>query len=149
MEDAPDPKEAALAVWRAFATRDPEAIRGVLTDDVEWLAPADNATALALDGSHHMVGPEPIVDFLARRFGRLFVSDVSAELTHLYADGNTVIFERRMRATLASGRSYDNDYCFILELVGGRVRRIREYMDTRKGYAQIFGSHAAQAVATP
>ena len=67
----------------------------------------------------------------------------------VYADGNTVIFERRFRGTLVNGRSYDNDYCFIFEMAGSRVRRIREYMDTRKGYAQIFGSNAAPPVATP
>ena len=116
MNSQQDSKAAATAVWKAFATRDANAVRGVLTDDVEWLAPADNATALALRGNHHMIGVEPIVDFLTRSFG-----------------------------TLANGRRYDNDYCFILEMVGSRVRRIREYMDTRKGYAQIFGDNAAEA----
>jgi ketosteroid isomerase-like protein len=139
MNDEQDIKAAATAVWKAFATRDPEQVRAVLTDDVEWLAPADNATAIALQGSHHMVGPEPIVDFLTRRFGTLFVRDVASEIRHCYADGNTVIFERRISATLANGGRYDNDYCFILEMSGTRVRRIREYMDTRKGYQQIFG----------
>jgi ketosteroid isomerase-like protein len=148
MNDAEDIKAAAAAVWAAFATRDAARVRAVLTDDVEWIAPANNATALALRATHHMIGPEPIVDFLSRSFGTLFVRDVASEVRHCYADGNTVIFERRITATLANGRHYDNDYCFILEMVGPRVRRIREYMDTRKGYAQIFGDNAAPPVVT-
>ncbi|MEY4511772.1 MAG: hypothetical protein RLZZ450_3894 [Pseudomonadota bacterium] len=143
MNDEQDIKAAATAVWSAFATRDAALVRAVLTDDVEWIAPADNATALALHGHHHMVGPEPIVDFLTRSFGTLFVSDVSSEVSHCFVDGHTVVFERRIRATLANGRRYDNDYCFILEMAGTRVRRIREYMDTKKGYEQIFGAHDA------
>jgi ketosteroid isomerase-like protein len=146
MDEQQDIKAAAAAVWRAFATRDAAQVRAVLTEDVEWLAPADNATAIALSGSHHMIGPEPIVDFLTRRFGTLFVSDVASEVRQCYADGNTVIFERRISATLASGRRYDNDYCFILEMAGSRVRRIREYMDTHKGHQQIFGDSAPGAL---
>lgn len=146
MNDQQDIKAAAAAVWKAFATRDAAQVRAVLTDDVEWIAPADNATAIALRGDHHMIGPEPIVDFLTRSFGTLFVSDVASEVRHCYADGNTVVFERRISATLSNGRRYDNDYCFILEMSGTRVRRIREYMDTRKGYQQIFGDSAPAAM---
>ena len=41
-------KEAAAGVWRAFASRDPETIRAVLTEDARWISPADNATQVAL-----------------------------------------------------------------------------------------------------
>jgi len=41
--------------------------------------------------------------------------------------------------TLAGGKPYDNDYCFVFELREGRIARMREYMDTRKGHAAIFG----------
>jgi hypothetical protein len=61
------------------------------------------------------------------------------DFKNLYADGRTAILETRLRATLASGRDYDNDYCFIFELKDGRVHRVREYMDTLKGKQLIFG----------
>jgi hypothetical protein len=43
-----DSKQAAMAAWQAFGSRDPERIRAVLTEDAEWIAPADNATQLML-----------------------------------------------------------------------------------------------------
>jgi ketosteroid isomerase-like protein len=44
-----------------------------------------------------------------------------------------------MQATLANGRPYDNDYCFIFELTDGRIRRVREYMDTHRSRLAVLG----------
>jgi uncharacterized protein len=131
--DADTNKQLVIDAWREFATRDPDRVRAVFTPDAEWLAPARNATALALDGTHHLVGRDRIVQFLTSEFGTVFVSDVTIDFRGVYADGDTVIVEERMRATLANGSHYDNDYCFIFEMDDGRIRRVREYMDTKRG----------------
>lgn len=140
--DEADSKQAALGVWRAFSTRDAARIREVLTADAEWLAPAGNATAVALGGPAHMVGAGAIADFIARDFGRLFVRDVAIAVSGVFADGNVVVFEQRLSATLVNGRAYDNLYCFVFEMVDRRARRIREYMDTAKGFEMVFGGEA-------
>lgn len=132
-------KRAVTEAWKAFASRDPQRIQAVFTEDAEWLAPKGNATAVALDVPDHMIGPAAIAHFLVEAFPKLFVADVAVSFSHLYCDGNTVILEERMQATLASGRHYDNDYCFVFELREGRIARVREYMDTQKGRAAIFG----------
>jgi uncharacterized protein len=51
----------------------------------------------------------------------------------------TAVLEQRLQATLASGRRYGNDYCFVIEVRDGRIRRMREYMDTQRGFRCIFG----------
>jgi ketosteroid isomerase-like protein len=38
-----------------------------------------------------------------------------------------------------NGRPYVNDYCFAYEVLDGRVTAIRDYMDTRGGWLQVFG----------
>lgn len=133
-------KEAAIAVWRAFGSRDADQIRGVLTDDAEWLAPPANATAVALGVTHHMVGPDAIIGFMLDDFRRLFPHGMQIEPISVTAEGERVIFEQRQRATLADGSAYTLDYVFIFEMAGTRVRRIREYMDTKSGYNQVFGA---------
>jgi ketosteroid isomerase-like protein len=132
-------KRAVSEAWKAFASRDPQRIRAAFTDNAEWLAPKDNATGVALDFTDHMIGADVIVRFLAEEFPKLFVSDVSVQFAHMYCDGDTVILEERMQATLANGRHYDNDYCFIFELREGRIARVREYMDTQKGRRSVIG----------
>jgi len=133
-------KQAAIAAWQTFRTRDPEKIAAVFTDDAEWLAPADNATAVALNGPWHIKGREEIARMFATEIRKLFVADVSADFRGFYADGNVVVIEQRLRATLANGNAYDNDYCFVLEFESGLIRRVREYMDTAKGNRMVIGA---------
>jgi ketosteroid isomerase-like protein len=135
----PSSKQLVVHAWEAFASRDPSRVRAVFAPDAEWLAPPGNATALALGGTHHLVGRDRIVHFLTCEFGTVFVANVSIDFRGLYADGDTVVVEERMQATLAHGGHYDNDYCFIFELENGLIKRVREYMDTQRG-ARWFGS---------
>jgi len=65
----------------------------------------------------------------------------------MHADSDTVILEHRLRATLANGRSYDNDYCYVIKVRGEQICQMREYMDTLGGFRQIFGEDAIKPVA--
>ncbi|WP_182897812.1 nuclear transport factor 2 family protein [Microbispora sp. H10830] len=133
-----DNREIVLSAWRAFANHDLERIAAYFTEDAEWLAPAGNATAVALDVPSHMVGRSAIAQFIANDFPRLFARDVSVSFRGVYAEGDRVIVEETMSATLANGNSYVNDYCFIFELQEGLIHRVREYMDTARGHRMVF-----------
>jgi len=153
------PREAVMALYQSYATRDPERIAACLTDDVVWVAPPGNATqvALGLGSPDHAGAPDgsnnldraAIVDFMVNDFGRLFVGDVANDFTGLHVSGDHVIAEHRMSATLANGRPYVNDYCFVFHVVEGRVSGIREYMDTRGGWVQMFGDAAPGPIVPP
>ena len=132
-------KDIVTDAWRAFASRDAARIADCFTPDAQWLAPEGNATAIALDCTHHMIGRDAIVHFLTVTFPKLFVADVLVELSAIHANDETVIVEERMQATLANGRRYDNTYCFVFVLEGERIARVREYMDTKRGWTCIFG----------
>jgi uncharacterized protein len=128
-------KDLVLQAWKAFASRDPQQVGAVFAADAEWLAPPENATAVAIGGAHHLVGRDRIVRFLTSEFPQVFVDDVSVDIRGVYADGDTVVVEEHMEATLQHGGHYENDYCFVFELEDGLIKRVREYMDTRRGAA--------------
>lgn len=132
-------KDIIADAWRAFASRDPARIAACFAPDAQWLAPEGNATAVALDYTHHMIGRDAIIHFLTVEFPKLFTAVGSVEFLGIHADGQTVIVEERMQATLANGRHYDNAYCFVFVLEGERIALVREYMDTTRGWACIFG----------
>jgi ketosteroid isomerase-like protein len=138
-----DSQAIVQAAWRAFASHDPGQIAAVFTEDAEWLAPAGNATAVALDAPSHMIGRAAITRFLAQDFSRLFVRDVVVDFRGFYADGDRVVVEETMSATLANGNTYTNDYCFVFELQDGLICRVREYMDTARGHHDVFGTVAS------
>jgi uncharacterized protein len=146
--DRPASKQIVLDAWRAFATGDPEQVAAVFTADAEWLAPPGNATALAMGGTSHFVGRDAIVGFITSGFPTVFVADVAVDFTGVFADGDTVVVEERMRATLAHGGHYDNDYCFVFELRDGRIHRVREYMDTQRG-ARWFAAPQPAGASAP
>ena len=125
--------------FQAFASYDPDWISAVLTEDAEWLSPPENATAVALEATNHMVGRKAIVRFFAEDFPRLFVRDVTVAFHGLQADGERATVEATMRAMLANGNHYINDYCFVFELRDGLIHRVREYVDTARGNRMIFG----------
>jgi uncharacterized protein len=135
------PKDIVLNAWKIFSSRDATRIAALFTDDAEWIAPKGNATAVALDHTDHMIGAQAIARFIAQEMHRMF-SDVDIAFRGVYADGDVVIVEERMRATLAGGARYENDYCFVFTVAGGKIREVREYMDTRKGWQMVFGEQA-------
>ena len=139
MQTAPTSQQIVKNAWKAFATRDPAQIAAAFTEDAEWRAPEGNATAKALGHTHEMLGRAAIVRFLSEEMHRLFVKDLAVTFTGLFSDGPVVVLEQRLQATLPSGRAYDNEYCFIIELQDSRIHRVREYMDTQRGFSFIFG----------
>lgn len=132
------PKAAALNAWKTFSSRDTERIAALFTENAEWIAPKGNATAIALGHTDHMVGARQIARFIAQEMHKMF-SGIDIAFRGVYADGDIVIVEERMRATLAGGKPYENDYCFVFTVAGDRIREVREYMDTRKGWRMVFG----------
>ena len=140
--DNPTAKDVVLNAWKTFSTRDAGLIARLFTADAEWIAPARNATAVALDHTDHMIGPDAIARFISSEMHRLF-SDIDITFRAVHADGDSVIVEERMRATLPGGNAYENDYCFVFVVEAGRIKQVREYMDTRKGWRMIFGEAAA------
>lgn len=139
MTASPSSKDLVVQAWRVFASRDAAQIAALFTPDAEWIAPRHNATAVALRHSDHMTGPAEIARFIATEMRKLF-ADVAIKFTGVYGDGPTVVVEERMQATLPGGQPYNLDYCFVFEVQDGRIRRVREYMDTLKGWHMVFGT---------
>jgi ketosteroid isomerase-like protein len=142
------PKETVIALYAAFASGDPKRISDLLHEDVVWVAPPGNATQVALglgragdagppDGSNNL-GHREIVQFMAHNFARFFLRPKN-EFRAMVAEGPIVFAEHRISAELPNGRHYVNDYCFAYEVQDGKVLHMREYMDTRGGWAQVFG----------
>jgi ketosteroid isomerase-like protein len=132
-------KQLVLDLWKAFAGRDFQRISEMFDDDVEWIAPEGNATAIVNKGPSHMIGKEVVMQFFTSGFRKVFQAEVHFEILNIYADGNTVIVEQAFQARVANGNFYKNDYCFIIELKDGRVRQVREYMDTQRARDIILG----------
>lgn len=133
--------------FQALASCDPDRISAIFTEDAEWLSPPGNATAVALEATHQMVGRNAIARFFAKDLPRLFARDVAVTVHGLHTDGERVTVEATTTATLANGNPYSNDYCFVFELRDGLIHRAREYVDTARAHRMIFGEAGSPAAA--
>ena len=56
--------------------------------------------------------------------------DPKVVIDNLIAEGSLVAVEARGQGRFADGREYNNRYAFVLELEGGLIRSLREYLDS-------------------
>lgn len=135
-------KQTVIEMWKTFSSRDGTKIERFLSEDAVWIAPPDNATAKFLGERGGMTGREQIVRFIVDQFRQVFARDVTLDFKGIYGDGETVVLEMTLGATIANGRPYRNNYCFVHVLKDGRVVEMREYMDTYNGHRMIYGHEA-------
>jgi ketosteroid isomerase-like protein len=55
----------------------------------------------------------------------------------MIAEGDYVVVEALGKVTTTSGRAYNNSYCYVCRLIGGKLVEITEYMDTEMAAAVL------------
>jgi uncharacterized protein len=50
--------------------------------------------------------------------------------SRIFADGDHVIVQANGRNRTKDGQAYENDYCFVIRMEGGKMVAIEEYCDT-------------------
>jgi hypothetical protein len=58
----------------------------------------------------------------------------------MIGEGSRVAVETTARGTLRNGNHYENQYVFIIDVDGGTVRFLREYMDSDYAHSVSAGS---------
>jgi len=56
----------------------------------------------------------------------------------IIADGDYVAVEARGNCKAKTGKPYNNAYCFVFRVEGGKLKEVREYMDTELA-TSVFG----------
>ncbi len=126
-------KEFVTKTWSAFTKGDLKTALDNLSDNVSWLVPGSMPNVSGLKR-----GKEEIRKFMAG-VGPTFPEGLQSEFRKVYCDGDTVIVELTNRGKVANGKQYENEYCFVFEIEEGKIRRIREYVDTQKAKEILFG----------
>jgi len=119
-------KDLVKRTWLALLGGSPDQALANLSDDVTWFITG------VLDGvSGVKNGKQEVQAFLAS-VRQAFPQGLKTEITKVHGDGDTVVIELVNRGTSAIGKPYENEYCFVFELGGGKIRAIREYVDLEK-----------------
>src|SRR5262249_27306992 len=73
------------------------------------------------------------------------VERVHLTARRIVADGDFVVVEATGRATTKAGRPYNNEYCFVYRLAGGKIVEVTEYNDTALACAELVAPWAEGA----
>ena len=119
-------KQMVTSTWEAFVKGDLKTAFANMSDEISWLIPGNLSNLSGL-----RKGKAAILEF-ARNAAKSFPNGLLTQISRTYGDGDTVILELTNRGKLANGRNYENEYCFVFEIEAGKIRRVREYVDTQK-----------------
>jgi hypothetical protein len=122
--EAAENKEVMREVFTALADGDGGPLVDALADDVCWRIIGTTEWSGAWEGKDavrsRLLGP--LVDQFATRY--------TNHATRLIAEDDCVVIESRGDVTTVEGRPYNNTYCYVCRLEGGKVRELTEYCDT-------------------
>jgi ketosteroid isomerase-like protein len=94
----------------------------------------DDAMAMLDDaGTWWNVGPRtavPMPTFKLSGAAIMRLMPMQFTLHHAIEQGNTVLLEAESESPRPGGGTYNNRYCYVIELSGGRILHVREYPDT-------------------
>jgi ketosteroid isomerase-like protein len=126
-------KQLIRDVYAALSGGNSRPFVDALADDVRW----HMIGTTSWSGTYQ--GKQVVVDTLLRPLGERFAERYTATVERLVAEGDLVVAEVRGHVMTKAGMRYDNTYCFIYRIVGGRVAEITEYLDTALVDAALRG----------
>jgi ketosteroid isomerase-like protein len=85
-------------------------------------------------------GRAEIMRFLVEAGGLFVPGSQRFEFGQITAEGDRAVLEWRVTGTgAATGLAYDNSYCGVFVVRGGRIVEVREYLDTQHAVQTLFG----------
>ena len=121
---AQENKELIRGAFSALAEGDSRPFVGLLAETVNWTVMGTTRWSKTYRGKQTV-----LTELLGELRNRL-ADRYRATADRLIAEGDLVVVEASGQATTKSGARYDNRYCFIYRMDGGRICEVTEYLDT-------------------
>ncbi len=126
-------KAVVIEFMEVFSRGDVDAILSYLTEDATWWV------AGTIEGISGEKDKAAFGEMLAGLSTLSTSGAIRLTPLALTAEGDRVAAETESYAELSNGRVYNNLYHFVFELSGGRIRRVKEFLDTEHTRAVFLG----------
>ncbi len=127
-----DNKRIARELFAALGRADSVAVGKLYADDFTLWSPG----TLPFSGTHSKAEALKTMDMILP----LFPDGLRFTITAMTAEGERVAVEAESQGRHVSGQPYHNQYHFLLVIRDGRVRELKEYMDTKHANDVLFGA---------
>ena len=126
-------EQLVLDFFEVLSSGDLEKLRGFYHEDSVW---EPKVKDIAGAGRH--IGMDIIDTFLAPVRGMFEPGDPKIHVHNMFSRDGRVCVESNSTGRTKDGKVYDNDYCWVFEVSGGKIDAMREYMDSHYT-AKLFG----------
>ena len=137
---AQDNKQLVQRVFAELANGNARPFVDSFADDVRWTVVGTTKWSRTYEGK------DSVLKDLLRPLRDRMKGPIKIAATRFLADADCVVVEARGEGTTKTGRAYNNTYCWIFRLDGGRVREITEYLDTALVESAMPAANLTQAV---
>lgn len=125
-------KKVIRDYFDAVASGASDKVVAAFADDIVWWVPPSSPMAGTYEGRDAVLG----------MFGKgvsLYAPEpMKIEILGMVADERKVAAEIRITAKTAKGGEYRNFYHFLFEIDGGRIKGVKEYVDTLYAQRTLF-----------
>ena len=97
-----------------------------------WDLVADDFTFTIMGGgwAGAVRGKAEVVEAIFKPLREQMADRITQQAINIVAEGDQLVVETRGCATTKRGELYNNQYCLVLRMEGGRVKSLKEYADT-------------------
>ena len=121
---AADNKQLVTAAFEAMGRSDIAPLVALMTDDFAWIIEGKSRFSRRFDG-------KAAVEWeLLRPLFDMFATPYRFTIDEVIAEGDRVVILGRGQVRTNWGKDYDNHYCFVVRMAGGRMVELSEYLDT-------------------
>lgn len=95
-----------------------------MAEDFCWIIPGSTKWSKAYQGKKAV--RHELLDPLFAQFADQYTNTAQ----RFIAEDDFVVVECRGRVNTKSGMAYNNTYCYVIRLAGGKMKELTEYLDT-------------------
>ena len=134
MTDTTNNEQLVREFFAVLSSGDLEKLRSYIDADTTW----EPKVSKDIPGSGVHTGNDIVDKFIGPVRGMFEPGDPKVHVDSVVASGDKVMCETRGVGKLQSGAEYNNVYAWAFVIKGGRIKAIREYMDSAY-VAKLFG----------
>ncbi len=121
---AAENKQLMQGIFAEMAKGNARPLVEAMADDFRWTVPGTTKWSRTYEGKQAVLG---------ELFGVLrdrIEGQMRTAAQRFIAEDDYVVVEARGNNTTKAGKPYNNSYCFVFRLAGGKLKEVTEYMDT-------------------
>jgi uncharacterized protein (TIGR02246 family) len=121
---ADENKKLVRDAFAAWASGDANAFFNLLADDVRWMVIGSTRISRAFNSKQEFLegAVRPLTGKLA--------TPIKPEILDIIAEGDKLALQWDGHATMKNGKPYNQRYCWVMRIEGGKVREGTAYLDT-------------------